>query len=114
VPCWSNMKKAYYPQPGSKKEVDANLLGPCGFYCGYCLAYKNGVCLGCRYQAEKSETSGIVEEFCNTLACATKRGFAVCADCEDHPCDKYNPEDSIFSDIYISYLRDKARTPKRR
>ena len=67
------MKKAYYPQPGSKKEVDANLLGPCGFYCGYCLAYKNGVCLGCRYQAEKSETSGVVEEFCDTLACATKR-----------------------------------------
>ncbi len=108
------MKKAYYPRPGSKKEIDANLLGPCGFYCGYCLAYKNGVCLGCRYQAEKSETAGVVEEFCDTLACATKNGFTVCAECEDHPCDKYDPKHSIFSDLYISYLRDEAREPKRR
>jgi len=108
------MKSGAHAKAGKRKSIDANLLGPCGFYCGYCLAYKNGVCLGCRYQAEKSETSGVVEEFCDTLACATKRGFSVCAECEDHPCDKYNPEKSIFSETYIKYLRDEARTPKRR
>jgi hypothetical protein len=42
----------------SKKEVDANLLGPCGFYCGYCLAYKNGVCLGCRVQPRERHLLG--------------------------------------------------------
>jgi hypothetical protein len=54
------MKKAYYPKKGATVNVDANLLGPCGFNCGFCLAYKTKKCLGCKYQAELREESGAV------------------------------------------------------
>ena len=101
--------KAHYPKPDAKAEVNANLLGPCGFYCGFCLAYKNGVCLGCRYQAMTSESTGIVPEFCDTLVCATEKGLVRCADCPSHPCDKYDPKDSIFSKLYIDYLENDVK-----
>ena len=103
------MSKAHHPKVNAKKEIDANLLGPCGFYCGYCLAYRNGICLGCRYQARKSETTGITPVFCDTLVCATEKGFERCSDCPEHPCDKYDPEKGIFSKIYIDYLKNDVR-----
>jgi len=106
-----HMKKAHYPKADDRMEIDANLLGPCGFYCGFCLAYEKGVCLGCRYQAETSETKGIVDVFCDTLVCATKKGLKVCAECPRHPCDKFDdPEDSIFSRLYIDYLKEARKS----
>jgi len=102
-------KKSYYPRTNAKLEVDANLLGPCGFYCGYCLAFKEETCLGCRYQAEKKETSGVVDVFCHLLACSDAKGLKRCADCPEHPCKNYEPERSIFSKLYIDYLRNDAR-----
>jgi predicted amidophosphoribosyltransferase len=96
------MKKAYYPKANHEVKIDANLLGPCGYYCGFCLAYKNGVCLGCRYQAERSETKGIVPVFCDVLACATKKGFERCADCAEYPCDRID----IFSKVFVDYQKE--------
>jgi hypothetical protein len=109
------MKKAYYPKKGATAHIDANLLGPCGFNCSFCLAYKNKICLGCRYQAEKSEREGRVVVFCDTLQCPTERGLTKCADCDEYPCNKYDSDgDSIFSELYIKYIRDEARGAKRR
>ena len=105
------VKKSHYPKADNRKEIEANLLGPCGFYCGFCLAYKKGVCLGCRYQAERSETKGIVNVFCDTLICATEKGLQVCAECTKHPCDRYDDEgDSIFSKLYIDYLKEAMKS----
>jgi len=103
------MKKAYFPKTGAKTEVDANLVGPCGFYCGYCLAYKEGTCLGCRYQAEKKETSGVVDIFCDLLACSGASGVEFCAQCPKYPCEKYDPAKCIFSKTFIDYLKTDAR-----
>jgi hypothetical protein len=100
------MKKEYYPKPGAKTETDANLLGPCGLYCGFCLAYKKGVCLGCRYQAERSETKGLVDVFCDVLACATEEELKMCAECPKNPCDKLD----IFSKVYIDYLKEAKKS----
>jgi hypothetical protein len=102
------LKKAHYPRTGAKKEVDANLMGPCGFYCGFCLAYKDRKCLGCRYQAEKSEESGATPMFCDTLVCATAKGVTMCADCAEYPCKKY--DSSIFSEKFISYIRNEIKS----
>jgi hypothetical protein len=103
------MKKAYYPMPESQTQVDANLLGPCGFYCGYCLAFKEGTCLGCRYQAEKKETAGVVKVFCDLLSCSSANGVDFCAQCSKYPCEKYDPEKCIFSKGFIDYLKTDAR-----
>lgn len=103
------MRKHYYPKKGARLAVDANLLGPCGFFCGSCLAYKQGTCLGCRYQAEKRETEGAVEIFCDILNCSCSKNLVTCADCPEHPCARYEPEKSIFSRTFIDYLRKNAR-----
>jgi len=102
------MKKAYYPKKGATVNVDANLLGPCGFNCGFCLAYKTKKCLGCKYQAELREESGAVHVYCDTLVCATKKGVVKCADCAEYPCKKY--DDDIFSQEFISWIRDEIKS----
>lgn len=101
------MKKPYYPQKNASVTVDSNLLGPCGFNCSYCLAFKDKKCLGCRYQAEKSEESGLTPMFCDTLVCATTKGVKMCADCGEYPCKKY--DSSIFSEKFVSYIRDEIK-----
>lgn len=103
------MNKDYYPKQDAREEIDANLLGPCGFYCGFCLAFEKGSCLGCRYQAEKKEAEGEVEVFCDILACATGNGLRACAECPKHPCEMYDPKRSIFSELFINFLKTDVR-----
>jgi len=94
--CGNRMKKAHSPNAGARLEIDANLLGPCGFYCGSCSAYKKGDCLGCGYQ---------VESTCNILVCATEKGLTVCADCPRHLCDKFD---------FLKKIRKKRLSPRKR
>jgi hypothetical protein len=89
------MKKAYFPKAGARLEIDANLLGPCGFYCGSCSAYKKGDCFGCRYQADRT---------CDILVCAAEKGFSVCADCPKHLCDKFD---------FLKKMRKKKPSPQK-
>ncbi len=106
---WGSMSKAHYPKANARTEIDSNLLGPCGFYCGQCLAIKKGVCLGCRYQAQKSEEAGRVTIFCDILRCSSAKGLVTCADCPEHPCERYEPDKSIFSKVFIDYLRNEVK-----
>ena len=89
------MKKADSPKAYARLEIDANLLGPCGFYCGSCSAYKKGDCPGCGYQADRS---------CGILVCATEKGFKVCADCPEHLCDKFD---------FLKKMRKKGPSPRK-
>ena len=67
---------------------EVNLVGCCGLYCGLCPRFQSKApsrCLGCKI-------------LCLTLSCkifnccVKKRGLATCAECEDFPCEKNNPE----------------------
>jgi len=93
----------------AKKLVDTNLLGPCAMNCSYCLAYKKGACLGCRYQADKRAADGVLD-WCPLLNCADRRGVRICSECKDYPCEKeYNPKNSMFSSSYMKYIREKIK-----
>jgi len=68
------------------EEID--LAGCCGLYCGLCLRFQStapGRCHGCKI-------------LCLTFSCkiynccVKKRGLATCAECDDFPCEKNNPE----------------------
>ena len=104
------MKKQRHSKPDAAKEIDGNLLGPCGIYCGYCLALKKGVCRGCRYQADKRAEEGDLN-WCPLLNCADGKGFSECSDCPDFPCkEQYNPDtDGMYAWVYINYLRDDIK-----
>jgi len=102
------MKKRHAKNPG-KKTIDSNLLGPCGCYCGYCLAYRIGECLGCRYQAYKNIELGR-PVFCSTLVCAEQNGLEMCSECEEFPCDEeFDPKKNIFSAVYIDYIKNDIK-----
>jgi len=103
------MTRTKHARRGANKLIDNNLLGPCGFYCGYCLAYTKGVCLGCRYQADKNAKKGD-PKFCTTLNCAEKRGVVMCSECEKFPCGQYDPDKTgMFSWTYINYIRNDVK-----
>lgn len=97
----------------SKTTIDANLLGPCGIYCGCCLAYKKGICLGCRYQADKNAERGDYN-FCTTLNCSEKKGVAMCSECTGFPCKEYDPQRAgIFSETYIDYMINEIKPARK-
>ena len=104
------MKATRHARPNSEMKIDGNLLGPCGIYCGYCLARKKGVCLGCRYQADKRLAEGI-KNWCPLLNCAEKKGVTECSDCPEFPCKRqYDPDkNGMYAWTYINYLRDDIR-----
>jgi len=65
-----------------------NLAGCCGLYCGLCPRFQSTApsrCSGCKI-------------ICLTISCkiynccVKKRGLATCAECDDFPCEKNNPE----------------------
>ncbi len=94
----------------SKKTFDTNLLGPCGFNCGYCLAYKKKTCLGCRYQADKRRAEGM-ENWCPLLNCADERGLTMCCECTAYPCMKqYDPDkNGMYSWTFFNYIRNEIK-----
>ena len=92
-----------------KTAIDGNLLGPCGFYCGYCLAFKKGVCLGCRYQADRNASKGDLK-WCSLLNCAEKHGVEMCSECRAFPCKReYDPRRGMYGRVYYEYLRDDIK-----
>lgn len=104
------MKKNKHAKSKPSKKIDGNLLGPCGIYCGYCLAHKKGLCLGCRYQADKRLAEG-VKDWCPLLNCADGKGICECSDCDEFPCMKhYDPDkEGMYGWVYIKYIRDQIK-----
>jgi hypothetical protein len=102
------MKRVAHASAGKRKSLDANLLGPCGFFCGFCLAYKKGICLGCRYQADKRAAEGYVG-WCTLLNCAERHGVSMCTDCEEFPCKEFDPKVGMFSEGYMKYIVDEIK-----
>ncbi len=90
--------------------MDSNLIGPCGFYCGSCLAYAKGICLGCRYQADKNAREGD-DNFCPLLNCAEKKDVKMCSKCDRFPCMRhYNPDrGGMYSWMYFNYIREDIK-----
>jgi hypothetical protein len=106
----TSVKMTRHAKTRAKTTIDANLMGPCGFYCGSCLAYRKGICLGCRYQADKNIVKGD-DKFCTLLNCAEKKGVVMCSDCRMFPCKKqYNPDGTgMYSWTYFNYLRNEIK-----
>lgn len=106
------MTRPSHAKPREKRSIDDNLLGPCGIYCGYCLAYKKEICLGCRYEADKHAKKGNLQ-WCTLLNCAESKGVEMCSECEEFPCKEYDPDGTgMFSWTYINYIKDEIKEAK--
>jgi hypothetical protein len=83
------------------KEIiaDAQLVAPCGLYCGACKRYLSGGCQGCVADAKKG--------WCKIRSCCLENKYASCADCkifaDCNNCKKFNNFISrIFQFIFRS------------
>ena len=67
---------------------EKNLVGCCGLYCGLCPRFQSespGRCRGCKILC--------LTFSCKIFNCCVKRkGLTTCAECDDFPCEKNNPE----------------------
>ncbi len=84
--------------------MDEKLLAPCGHYCGSCVVFVNGKCLGCVEEGKKRAAEGA--EFCEVHECATGRNIA-CHECSAMPCDRY--EDSIYTNSFMEWIRERLQ-----
>ncbi len=85
--------------------MDLSLLSPCNVYCGNCVVYKKGKCLGCARESEEAGAKGKV--FCDIYLCAKEKKLTACSDCESYPCEKYDK--GIFSEGFIKWVREKLK-----
>jgi len=64
---------------------EKNLVGCCGLFCGLCAKYQSKApsrCVGCRLGEQHS--------WCSIyMCCEVKKGFEVCIECTDYPCERY-------------------------
>ena len=60
-------------------RMNEKLLGKCGFYCGSCPTYAEGVCAGCVEEHQPGD--------CYTRDCVLKKGITACGMCKEFPCD---------------------------
>jgi len=77
---------------------ELNLAGSCGLYCGLCPRFQSTApsrCPGCKI-------------LCLTVSCkiynccVKKRGLTTCAECNDFPCEKNNPEAHQY-DYFVTH-----------
>jgi len=88
--------------------MDANLLSPCNYYCGNCIVFKRGKCLGCTRASEKAQIEGRV--FCDIALCVKDVKLVACSDCKSYPCEKYDK--GIFAESFIKWIKDKLKEPQ--
>ena len=66
---------------------DANLLAPCGLYCGICNDFAAGECAGCGSDCSCGSCVACWHhEHCAIYQCVAEKGYKTCAECEDLPC----------------------------
>ena len=69
-------------------DEETNLVGCCGLYCGLCPRFQSeapGRCHGCK-------TFTFITSCKIRNCCVKKKGLTTCAECDDFPCEKNNPE----------------------
>ena len=69
-------------------DEEMSLIGCCGLYCGLCPRFQSeapGRCLGCK-------TFTFITSCKIRNCCVKKRGFTTCAECDDFPCERNNPQ----------------------
>ena len=66
---------------------DANLLAPCGLYCGICNDFNAGECKGCGSDCTCEKCAACWHhEHCKIYQCVADKGYKTCAECDDLPC----------------------------
>ena len=84
--------------------MDVKLIAKCGFYCGACPTYINGICAGC----EKEHVSGD----CFTRDCVKEKKLNFCGECRNFPCYEImnRPRSTVLDKEWLRWKRESKHT----
>ena len=84
------------------KNINLELVAPCGFYCGSCPVYLAGNCEGC-YNGGYKE--------CYTYNCVINKDINFCGECSDFPCEYImnNEKSTIFNKLWLGWIKEKEK-----
>ncbi len=68
-------------------EINGELIGKCGFYCGSCPTYISENCKCCTPQHKSGD--------CFTRDCVLERGLSFCGECKEFPCQTILSEPKV-------------------
>jgi hypothetical protein len=86
--------------------VDANLVAPCGLYCGTCRQYlawkkdkleEKGLKLGCKGCRVRNKKCAFIRRNCLPLL---KNEIEFCYECQNFPCEKLDDLNDIYVEKY--------------
>ena len=95
------------------KQIDANLLAPCGVNCLACSAYlrAHDACPGCRATEELQKRKSC--QNCAKKRCLDKTGLHWCFECERFPCTAINSQSKRYREKYGIDLVENSRRAAR-
>ncbi|PVX24396.1 MAG: hypothetical protein CW691_07695 [Candidatus Bathyarchaeum sp.] len=97
------------------EKFSAQLLAPCGIYCGTCVAFfgytmagkkRKMSCNGCR---TRSSNCAFIKKGCSTLAA---KQLDYCFECQSFPCEQLKTLDSRYVDKYNISLIENLKHMK--
>ena len=90
------------------KQIDAEMIAPCGVNCLACNAHLSGKppCPGCRAPVEKITRKSCRE--CLIKKCANEKSKKWCFECARFPCDLLKKLDKRYSKKYDVYIIESA------
>ena len=79
-------------------DVNKELLGKCGYYCGQCPSFLSEKCKGC--------IEGNDVGVCYARDCAVKKDIISCGHCNDFPCHtlQNNPKASLLGPLWLKWM----------
>ena len=86
--------------------MNENLLGKCGYYCGYCPTFIQGKCAGC--------VDGNQAGVCYSRDCVLKKGIHACGECVDFPCEEIieRPKATLLSTPWLEWKKSQKNSWK--
>ncbi|MFW9910829.1 MAG: DUF3795 domain-containing protein [Candidatus Thorarchaeota archaeon] len=85
-----------------RNEIDADNLAR-----GLEVLANSGICSGCK--AEIPDYSGGEEERCEIRRCCSGKGYSVCSECDDFPCELLKNNPGVVKFHTIENLKDIDR-----
>lgn len=83
-------------------NMDDQLLGKCGFYCGSCPTFLQDDCQGCLNQKQGT---------CFTRDCVINQKLNFCGECQSFPCHTIleKPNVSILSREWLKWKKNSSQ-----
>ena len=84
-------------------QMDKELLGKCGYYCGQCPSFLDKECLGC----VQGNASGV----CYARDCVIQKELVSCGYCKNFPCTRIqtDPKATLLSPLWLKWKASQRK-----